>query len=304
MGCVGEKATLEIARPLETREHRVQRLRQAPDLVATRRQRQAAPRIAGPLDVCGGVGETSDRAECAAEQQEDAERRERCGDETGEDEKQVEIPERAIHVSFGCGDDHRTAGGGTAEIGQRRRVDPQAIAADRGRRIRAAPARDRLRGHPSHGEHASAECQRPRDEAVAAVEHLDAKLGAAQGRVECAGSRQQRRGGRAQLGDFDCALSQRAVERAMEIAGGEDVDARAGDDDRQEDPADRGDHRAAEQRAHRQRPRTKPAPRTVSISEGSPSLRRRYETYRSTLFELAAYALPHTRASAVSRVTT
>ena len=64
----------------------------------------------------------------------------------------------------------------------------------------------------------------------------------------------------------------------MKIAGGEDIDSRADDDDRQHDAADCGEHRAAEQRAHGQRPRTKPEPRTVSISEGSPSLRRRYET--------------------------
>jgi hypothetical protein len=42
----------------------------------------------------------------------------------------------------------------------------------------------------------------------------------------------------------------------------------------------------------------------VSISGGSPSFPRRYETYRSTTFRLAAAGLPHTRSSASSRVTT
>jgi len=63
----------------------------------------------------------------------------------------------------------------------------------------------------------------------------------------------------------------------MEVTGGEEIDARAGNDDRQQDAADGRDHRTAQQGAHVQRPRTKPAPRTVSISDGSPSLRRRYE---------------------------
>ena len=64
----------------------------------------------------------------------------------------------------------------------------------------------------------------------------------------------------------------------MDIAGLEHADTGADDDHGQHDPEDRREHRAGEHAAHRQRPRMKPEPRTVSIRDGSPSLRRRYET--------------------------
>ena len=64
----------------------------------------------------------------------------------------------------------------------------------------------------------------------------------------------------------------------MQIPGLEHADPGTDDDDGQHDPADRGEYRAAEQGEHRQRPSTKPEPRTVSINDGSPSFRRRYET--------------------------
>ena len=70
-----------------------------------------------------------------------------------------------------------------------------------------------------------------------------------------------------------------AVERAVQLARDEHVDADADDDERraaiasaaatiERAPSERGTHR----------PSTKPTPRTVWISGGSPSLRRRYET--------------------------
>ena len=65
----------------------------------------------------------------------------------------------------------------------------------------------------------------------------------------------------------------------MQVAGHEHVDADTDDDDREHDrraTAARTERPSSESSAHR--PSTKPEPRTVSISDGSPSLRRRYET--------------------------
>ena len=121
---VGEKAALEIPRALEARQHRIESLRQPPDLVMRRGRWQAATGIAGPLDLGRGVGKASDRPERTPKQERHAQRRERRGGEAGEHEKKMEVAERSTHVSLGCGDDYGAAGGRTAEVRERGRVKP------------------------------------------------------------------------------------------------------------------------------------------------------------------------------------
>ena len=189
----------------------------------------------------------------------------------------MEVPERALHVPLRRRHHHCASGGWTSEVGERRYVQPQPFSVRLLGRVCAPPTRDRLRPKLPRREHPSSERQRPRDDAAPPIEHFNPQLRPAESRVERARSRQQRGSRRTQLRNLDCALAQRPVKRTMEIARREDIHAGADDDDRQHDPADRREHRTAEQRAHRQRPRTKPEPRTVSIRDGSPSFRRRYE---------------------------
>src|SRR5437879_6263848 len=110
------------------------------------------------------------------------------------------------------------------------------------------------------------------------VEDLDDQLSSADGRVERTWRRQQRGCGRVQLGDLDRTLPQGVIEGVMEVSCHEHADRRADDDESDQDPECGRDDRAKLKRAPSHRPSTKPTPRTVSISGGSPSLRRRYET--------------------------
>ena len=80
-----------------------------------------------------------------------------------------------------------------------------------------------------------------------AIEHLDAQLRAAERRVERARPRQKRGGRRAQLGDLDRALAKRVIERMVQVARREQVDADAGDEHREQDAADGGEDGTAEQ---------------------------------------------------------
>ena len=144
--CVGEEAPLDLARSLEAREHRVQRLGEAPDLVVGSRDRQPTARIARALDVRGGVGEARERPECPAEQNEDAERGKRRRDHARKDEQQTKVAERALDVFLRCGDDDRASGGRASEIGERSCVQPQSLAVRDLGRVRALSPHDRARG--------------------------------------------------------------------------------------------------------------------------------------------------------------
>ncbi len=64
----------------------------------------------------------------------------------------------------------------------------------------------------------------------------------------------------------------------MEVPGNEHADRCADDDESDQDAECGRDDRSKLKRTPSHRPSTKPTPRTVSISGGSPSLRRRYET--------------------------
>jgi hypothetical protein len=76
------------------------------------------------------------------------------------------------------------------------------------------------------------------------------------------------------LSDVDCPRPQGVVKGAVEVATNQDVDAGADDDECEHDGYRRGEDRAGSERAWHYRS-TKPIPRTVWISGGSPSFRRR-----------------------------
>src|SRR5439155_17448060 len=105
-----------------------------------------------------------------------------------------------------------------------------------------------------------------------------------------------------QLGDLHGPRVERAIEGTVEVARDEQIDAGSHDDDSEQDRERRRHDRPQPERqpAHRIR---KPEPRTVSISGGSPSFARRYETYWSTTFKLAAAGPPQIRPKASGRVT-
>src|SRR5262249_45628999 len=117
-------------------------------------------------------------------------------------------------------------------------------------------------------------------------------------RVERARHREQRRRSRAELCDVHGPLPEGAVERPVQVAADENVDPRAENDERDEDRERRGEDRADAERPRHHPSSEKPTPRTVRISGGSPSFRRRYETYRSTTFRVAAAASPQTSSRA------
>ncbi len=76
------------------------------------------------------------------------------------------------------------------------------------------------------------------------------------------------------MGDANRTRAQRAVELVSEMARDEDVDGRTEHDDREHRRSGRRENRAQPE-VHRM---MNPTPRTVSISDGSPSLRRRLDT--------------------------
>ena len=138
--------------------------------------------------------------------------------------------------------------------------------------------RNCLLHEPLGRQHPAAERERARNDAPVPVDHLDRELGAAERRVQRARRRQHGRRRSGELRNFDGARVERPVEGTVEVTRDEHVHARADDDDREQDPQRRRSDRAQPDRdpAHRNR---KPVPRTVSISGGSPSFARRYETY-------------------------
>src|SRR5205823_12112789 len=182
-------------------------------------------------------------------------------------------------------------------LGERRCVGAQILVAGLEARVARATVRDRLLQQPLRRQDPAAERKRARDDAAAPVDHLDRELGAPKRRVQRAGRGQNGRRRSGQLRHLNGALVQRVIERTVEMTRDEDVHARADHNDREQDPERRRRDRAEPERypAHRN---MKPVPRTVSISGGSPSFVRRYETYWSTTFRLAAAGPPQIRSRA------
>ncbi len=182
-------------------------------------------------------------------------------------------------------------------VRERRRVDAQLVAAERHGPVARRSAGERRR-RERLGQHATAERERARDDPPSAVDHLDERLRPAGRRVERARRREQRGRRRRELRDADRPRAERAVELAAQVPRDEHVDARARAPRRRaSSPLPR---RRSTRSAKAHLPMTKPTPRTVSISGGSPSLRRRFETYRSTTF-VVGVALPDLRDRLLAR---
>ena len=274
---VGEEAALGVPRPLEAAEHRVQRGGECAHLVAGVRLRQAARRVAGSLDLRSRPCERAERAEGAPHQQRDGDPcQDRSGD-PGPDDEQVQAVERLLEVGGGRRHDDGAAGRRPAQVGERRRVGAQPLVGARHVRVSGPPAADRARELTLYRESAAAERERAGDKPALAIDDLDRQLCPAERRVEGAGRRQHGRRRGCELRDRDRAPAKRCVERVMQVARDEHVRRRAGARDREQDRRRRRGDRAPAQRepAHSS---TKPTPRTVSISGGSPSFARRYET--------------------------
>ena len=296
--CVGEEAALGVARALEAREHRVERRREPADLVAARGLGEALPRVARALDLARRAGEPGKRLERASHQQGNGDRTDRGGGEPGEQREHMQRADRLGDVGRRRADDHGAASGRAGDVGDRRGVGPEVVAverdaAERGDAVAHRPVSER------DGKRATAQRERPGDDAAVAVDDLDHRLRGADRRVERAGCRQQGGRGCRELCDLHRARAQRVVLRAVQVPGDEHVDRRAEHDHRDERRKCGRDGRA-QAKAHR--PRTNPTPRTVSISAGSPSFRRRFETYRSTTFACASPS--QIWETACSRVTT
>ena len=116
---VREEAALGIARALEAREHRVERCRQAPDLVPLHRLRQATARVARPLDVGRGARESLEWDERAAHQDGDGGAGQYRGAETRREEKPAEAGERLVEIVGRARNHDGAARGRSAHLGER-----------------------------------------------------------------------------------------------------------------------------------------------------------------------------------------
>ena len=158
------------------------------------------------------------------------------------------------------------------ELAQRRRVQAQRVGPEaarrRSRRVRSSSAPV---GGGGVGQDAAAEPARAGDDPPARVDHLHQQRAAAEPALERAGLGEQLRGRGGQTRDLGGSRPQRAVERIVELAVEPcehgDAEGRDGDHD-----GHRGGGRHACLEAHSS---LKPTPRTVWMSGGSPSLRRR-----------------------------
>ena len=141
--------------------------------------------------------------------------------------------------------------------------------------------------------------ERAGDDAPAPVDDLDRELSPSERGVERTRRRQHRGGRCSQLGDLDGSRVERAIKGTVEMARDEQIDAGSHDDDSEQDRERRRHHRPQPERQPTHRIR-KPEPRTVSISGGSPSFARRYETYWSTTFSVTPNSLPQASATAAA----
>ena len=201
---VGEEPALRLARTVEAVEHRVQRRCKRTDLVGSVRVGQAALRVSRALDLAGGTCEPGERAERAAHQEGDGQRTDRSGAERREHRRGVQCIDRVGDVRRRGRDERGAARGGTGDVRERRRVDAKLVAAEPNGAVAARCACDRLPRERARQD-ASAERERPRDDAPATVDDLHHRLGGADRRVERPRRRQERRGGRRQLRNRDGA---------------------------------------------------------------------------------------------------
>ena len=127
---IGEKATLALPAALEAREHRVQRLGEATDLVARQWLRQAVGGVAGPRDPRGALGQVAERPECAPHHQRDSRPGKRSRTETGGDEENSQARKRALQVVRRGRHDHGSPSGRPSEVGQRSGIEPHVLVSE------------------------------------------------------------------------------------------------------------------------------------------------------------------------------
>ncbi len=274
---VADEPALGLAGALERGQHGVERRGEVAHLVAGRRQGEAARRIAGALDVPGSGGEIRERAKRAAREQGGDARRDQDGREAAEEDEGPRRVEGVLDVRGGAGDDHRPARRlAVADLAERRGVEPQRLVAQAAVAEPGAPAVQRRGGRAGQGEHAAAEPTRAGDDPPATVDDLHEQGAAADAALEGARIGEHRRGGGGQARDVHRAPAQGVVERAVEPA----VEPREhGDAEERHGHRDRHGGRRGDTGAERDGPHPppsrNPSPRTVSMSGGSPSLRRR-----------------------------
>jgi hypothetical protein len=190
----------------------------------------------------------------------------------GEHHEAARVVERVLDLRRGAGHDHRAAGRRAAtELAQRRGVDTQRVGAQHGVAVPSAPVLERGAYHRRVGQHAAAEAARAGDDPSAPVDHLHEHGAPAEAALQRPGLEQEVGRGGGEPRNLRRPCAQRAVEAVAELIvepgehGG--AERRDGEHDRRD-----GGHRDTGLEPHWRR---KPTPRTVWISGGSPSLRRR-----------------------------
>ena len=263
----------------ERAQHLVQCHAEAARLLRGRGLRKPAARIAARLDLACDTPELVQRPKRTAHEQPDRSGRRRRRADAAEDDEEANAMEVLLDRPRRRRDHDRAARRRcAADVRQRRDVHPNRLGTDAAVRV-AGPATSGRRGdQPGRGQHAPAETERARDDPPVLVDDLDGELLAPERRLEHSRRRHEQRGSRrAQPGDLRGARSQRPVERTVELARGQDLDRRAQDHDRGDDRDRRSQCGTASERPN-PHPSLKPTPRTVAISGGSPSFRRRYAT--------------------------
>ena len=214
----------------------------------------------------------------AAQQERDGSGAERGCPQRGQDDSCSQCTEGVLEIAGRGRDDHGPTGGRPTELRERRDVQTDPVT----RLGRVTECRHSRGDHAlrqcGRRKHPTAQTERAGDEPTATVEHLHARVRATQGRLERTGRRQQRGRRRAQLRDRNGATPQGAVQGVTEVTLYHEIDGHSERDDREQDRQRGRDHRATADRQPGHAPSLNPTPRTVSISGGSPSFRRRYET--------------------------
>ena len=218
------------------------------------------------------------RTQRAAQQERDSSGAERGRPQRGQDDSCSQRTEGVLEIAGRGRDDHGPTGGRPTQLRERRDVQTDPVT-----RLGRVPECRRARGDHAlrqcgRRKHPTAQTEGAGHEPTATVEHLHARVGATQGRLERTGRRQQRGRRRAQLRDRNGATPQGAVQRVTEVTLHHEIDGHSERDDREQDRQRGRDHRATADRQPSHAPSLNPTPRTVSISGGSPSFRRRYET--------------------------
>ena len=244
-------------------EHAVQRLRQLAHLVAGRRHREAATGVARPLDLPRGGGQPAQRAQAAPRHQRHGERAEQRGARRRDDQECAQPPQRPVDLVRRRGDDHRAAGGLAARPGERRDVETDPLAGERGVGVATAAAGQRRPFQRAAGQDLPAQRGRARDDPAARIDDLDGELAAAEGLLERARLGQHGRRGGAEAGDVGGPAAQRGVQRGAQLVRGEDREGEPGGRHGDDHGERGGEDEAGAQAEPAHRRRTNPAPRTV-----------------------------------------